>query len=113
MPTFAMKARGSRFPTCSKWGVQAEAAWTATDVQAYSPDRWGRSRPLLIFYASILALWLKAEHVLAVHRTDSVPVQADMGRGRMGVAPHALHQLAGKNALTAGCHEQGVDRLDQ
>ena len=58
----------------------------------------------------ILPLRFEAEGVLAVHRADRVPVQADVTRHRVGVAPGALHRVFEMQPIAAG---RGVQRLDR
>src|SRR5947208_10496769 len=58
----------------------------------------------------ILPPRLKAEGVLAVHRADRVPAEADMAGDGVGVAPRALHRVFEVQAVAAG---RGVQRLDR
>ena len=47
----------------------------------------------------ILTFRFKAKSVLAVHRAHGVPIQTNMHRGRMHVAPHPLQWFATENSL--------------
>ena len=45
---------------------------------------------------------LEPEHVLAVHRPDRVPVEADMAADGVGVAPGALDRIVEEEPVAAG-----------
>src|SRR5262245_32432094 len=66
-----------------------------------------------LFGRSILAFWLQSQRELAVHGTDSVPIEADVGSGGVRIAPRLLQRLFEKDSLSAGGDEQRVDRLYQ
>ena len=51
------------------------------------------------WYPSILPARLEAEGVLAVHRADRVPVEADMAGDGVDVAPGALDRVAEMEAV--------------
>src|SRR6516225_9301330 len=59
----------------------------------------------------ILAARFETKGVLAIHRADRVPIEADMARHRVGVAPGALHRIAQMQAITAGRGVESIDRL--
>src|SRR5579863_1722487 len=61
----------------------------------------------------ILPLRLEAEGVLAVHRADRVPVETDVARHRVGVAPGALHRVVEVEAGAAGGAVERLDRRDR
>src|SRR5215467_1498617 len=49
----------------------------------------------------ILPARLQAEGVLAIHRADGIPIEADMASDGVDVAPGALHRVAEKEAVAA------------
>src|SRR5882757_7379694 len=49
----------------------------------------------------VLALGLEAEQVLTHHRGDRVPVQGDVPRDGIRVAPHALNRLIERQTVAA------------
>src|SRR6266567_5217830 len=58
----------------------------------------------------ILAARLEAKGVLAIHRADGVPIEADMARHGIGVTPRSLHRITEVQAIAA---RRGVERLDR
>src|SRR5215472_7840407 len=58
----------------------------------------------------ILTARLETKGVLAIHRPDRVPIEADMAGHGIGVTPRPLHRVAEMQAITAS---RGVERFDR
>src|SRR5215472_146635 len=96
-------------PVSPSFGMHRVGQWVTprpsiSAIFLFLPLEWFPTEKL------ILAARLETKGVLAIHRADGVPVEADMARDGIGVAPGALHRIAQMQAITAG---RGVERIDR
>src|ERR1700733_11452487 len=77
--------------------------------------QWVTPRPrisaIVLFLSLVLPARLEAEGVLTVHRADRVPIEADVPRHGVGVAPGALHRVRQQEPVAAGRRVERFDRL--